>query len=121
MSGMLLAHAWWFPPPISRFGQAYDAQFARTLVTAGIILIVAQFALGYAIVRFRKNGRPARHSHGSNRVEALWITAAAVLFLALAAMGSRTWADVHFGVPPPDAISIEVLSRQFTWSFRYPG
>ena len=45
-----VAKTWWFPPPISQHGIAYDAQFNRTLVIVGIIFVVAQFALGYAIM-----------------------------------------------------------------------
>ena len=41
-------------------GIAYDAQFMRTLVVAGIIFFLAQFALGYVIVRFRERRPPRR-------------------------------------------------------------
>jgi cytochrome c oxidase subunit 2 len=36
-------------------------------------------------------------------------------------MGTRIWASVHFVEAPPDAIPIEVMSKQFAWNFRYPG
>ena len=28
---------------------------------------------------------------------------------------------MHFETPPADAVPIEVLGKQFAWSFRYPG
>jgi cytochrome c oxidase subunit 2 len=115
------AKVWWFPPPISQHGLDYDAQFMRTLVVTGIIFALAQFALGYVIFRYRNNGGSATHSHGNNKLEALWTTATAVLFLGLVLMGTRIWASVHFDEAPPDAIPIEVLSKQFAWTFRYPG
>ena len=36
-------------------------------------------------------------------------------------MGANIWAGVHFDEAPADAIPMEVLSKQFAWSFRYPG
>jgi len=115
------AKTWWFPPPINQHGQAYDEQFMRTLVVVGIIFILAQFALGYVIVRFRDDGRRATYSHGNNRLETLWTSATALLFLGLVVMGSKIWAGVHFDEAPPDAMTIQVLAKQFSWSFRYPG
>ena len=100
---------------------AYDEQFMRTLVVVGIIFFLAQFALGYVIVKFRNDGGRASYSHGNNRLETLWTSATALLFLGLVVMGTKIWAGVHFDEAPPDAIPIEVLAKQFAWSFRYPG
>jgi cytochrome c oxidase subunit 2 len=47
--------------------------------------------------------------------------ATTVLFLGLLLMGAKTWAGVQFTQAPRDAEPIEVLARQFAWSFRYPG
>jgi len=115
------AKTWWFPPAINQHGQAYDAQFMRTLVVVGIIFFLAQVALGYVIVRYRQNGGRARYSHGNNTLEKIWTTATAVLFLGLVVMGAKIWAAVHYDEAPPDAIPIEVLSKQFAFNFRYPG
>jgi cytochrome c oxidase subunit 2 len=116
-----VAKTWWFPPPINQHGIAYDEQFFRTLVITGIIFFAAQFALGYVIFKFRDDGRRGSHSHGNNTLETLWTSATAVLFIGLVLMGTRIWAGVHFDEAPPDAIPIEVLGKQFAWSFRYPG
>jgi cytochrome c oxidase subunit 2 len=115
------AKTWWFPPPISEHGHIYDAQFMRTLVVVGIIFILAQFALGYAIVKFRNDGGRAKYSHGNNKLEAVWTGAAAILFLGLVVMGARIWAAVHFEEAGPNAVQIEVMAKQFAWNFRYPG
>ena len=112
---------WWFPIPITAHAVGYDAQFNRTLVVIGIIFFLAQFALGYVIVRFRNDGRPAAYSHGNNKLETVWTSATAVLFLGLVVMGTKIWAGVHYEEAPPDAIPIEVLAKQFAWNFRYPG
>jgi cytochrome c oxidase subunit 2 len=112
---------WWFPPPISAHGIEYDAQFNRTLLVVGLIFFFAQIALGYVIVKFRDNGGRARYSHGNNKLEALWTSATAILFVGLVLMGTKIWASVHFVEAPNDAIPIEVNGKQFAWNFRYPG
>jgi len=112
---------WWFPPPINAHGQAYDDQFTITLAVTGVIFFIAQVALGYAIYRFRASGRPVRYSHGNNKLEVFWTSAAAVLFVGLVLMGSRIWAAVHFEKAPADALEIQVLAKQFAWAFRYAG
>ena len=115
------AKTWWFPPAISEHGHIYDAQFMRTLVVVGIIFVAAQFALGYAIFKFRNDGGRAKYSHGNNKLESIWTTATAILFIGLVVMGARIWAAVHFDEAAPDAVPIEVMAKQFAWNFRYPG
>jgi cytochrome c oxidase subunit 2 len=115
------AKTWWFPPPINAHGIAYDEQFMRTLIVTGIIFVLAQFALGWVIFRFRDDGRRANYNHGNNRLETIWTSATALLFLGLVLMGTKIWAGVHFDEPPANAVPIEVLGKQFAWSFRYPG
>jgi cytochrome c oxidase subunit 2 len=112
---------WWFPPPINQHGIAYDHQFTATLVVTGIIFFVAQMALGWAIFRFRARGQRVEYSHGNNKLEVLWTSAAAILFVGLVLMGSSIWAGVHFEKAPADALVIQVLAKQFAWSFRYAG
>jgi cytochrome c oxidase subunit 2 len=114
-------HYWWFPPPISAHGMAYDQQFSMTLMVTGVIFVIAQIALGVAIFRFRAAGKRVEYSHGNNKLEALWTSAAAILFVGLVLMGTKIWAGVHFEKAPPDAIEIQVLAKQFAWAFRYPG
>src|SRR5713226_7548134 len=112
---------WWFPPPISAHGEAYDAQFTATLIVTGVIFFAAQMSLGYAIFKYRASGKRVEYSHGNNKLEVLWTSAAAILFVGLVLMGTRIWAGVHFEKAPADALEIQVLSKQFAWSFRHAG
>src|ERR1700739_131693 len=84
-----VAKTWWFPPPINQHGIAYDDQFGRTLVGVGIIFILAQFALGYVIFKFKRDVGRADYSHGNNRLETLWTSATALLFIGLVVMGTK--------------------------------
>jgi len=116
-----LGHYWWFPPPISQHGQAYDMQFNATLWVTGIIFFLAQLALGYVIIKFRDKGGTSKYTHGNNALETLWTSATALLFIGLVLAGTRIWAAVHFAEAPADAIRIEVMAKQFAWAFRYSG
>jgi cytochrome c oxidase subunit 2 len=115
------AEYWWFPPPINAHGRAYDQQFFSTLMVTGVIFILAQVALGYAIFRYRDRGQRASYSEGNNRLEALWTSATAVLFIGAVLVSTRIWAGVHMTPAPQNAMRVEVLGKQFAWSFRYPG
>src|ERR1700682_5283836 len=82
---------WWFPAPISAHGIAYDQQFTITLAVTGVIFFIAQMALGWAIFRYRAQGRPVQYSHGNNKLEVFWTSAAAILIVGLVLMGTRIW------------------------------
>lgn len=116
-------NGWWFPDPISRHAAGFDIQFNRTLIAAAVIFVSAQCALVLIAWRFRARGGeagPKRKPSGS-RIELLWTSATALLFLGLLFMGGRVWAGVQFTPAPPNSESIEVLAKQFAWNFRYPG
>jgi cytochrome c oxidase subunit 2 len=112
---------WWFPAPISQHGVEYDQHFFMTLMVTGVIFVLAQFALGWVILRYRDRGQRAAHSHGNNKMEVTWTTATAILFIGAVLLSTRLWAAVHLEPPPPDALHVEVHGKQFAWNFRYPG
>ncbi len=118
---VFLARLWWFPPPINQHGITYDQHFLSTLLVTGVIFFLAQLALGYVIIRYRDRGKPAVYSHGNNKLEALWTSAAAILFIGAVLASTRVFAGVHLARPPENALRVEVLGKQFAWSFRYPG
>ena len=105
---IFIGHYWWFPAPISEHGIAYDQQFTITLVVTGVIFFLAQMALGWVIFKFKDDGKRANYSHGNNKLEAIWTSATAVLFIGLVLFGTRIWASVHFVAAPADALKIEV-------------
>ena len=73
---------------------AYDQAFFNTLMVTGVIFILAQLALGWAIFKYRSNGGRAAYSHGNNKLEILWTSAAALLFVGAGADGHQ-----HLGRP----------------------
>jgi len=73
------------------------------------------------IVRYRDKGGAAVQSHGNDRLEWIWTTAAAILFIGLGLITAGLWAKVHIEPAPANAMRVEVLAKQFAWSFRYAG
>ncbi len=113
---------WWFPEGISEHAGAIDAQFMRTLVVVGIGFAAAQFALGYAVMRFgRKGNARAVYMHGSNKLEVTWTMITGAVFVVLAILGQRVWANLHLNAAADNATRIEVVAQQFQWNFHYSG
>jgi cytochrome c oxidase subunit 2 len=111
---------WWLPEAISEHARAYDSHLILTFWVIGVLFTVAQGLLAFAVFRFRDRGQTASPVEGSSRLELLWTSVTAVIFLALAAAGQGIWASVHLQADP-HALRIEVLAKQFAWSYRYPG
>ena len=115
---------WWLPPadltPCDRARRAVHTHVAA----AALIFIMAQFALVAIVWKLPCFGAEALQAtlpSDGKRVELFCDGATTVLFLGLLLMGAQTWAGVQFTAAPPDAEPVEVLARQFAWSFRYPG
>ena len=113
---------WWFPEGISEHSAAIDSQFMLTLWVVGISFTIAQFALGYAVMRFgRKGDARAVYTHGSNKLEVTWTIITAGVFVLLAIMGQKVWANLHLNAAADNAAKIEVVAQQFQWNFHYSG
>lgn len=106
----------WFPGALNRSAAGWDHQFALTLAIAGAIFISVHLLLATAIVR-RSSAPPGPRA--SRWMEISWTAATAILFLALAGLGSRGWARIPERAPGEERI--EVYAHQFAWAFRYPG
>src|SRR6202162_71516 len=109
------------PATITSVGQLVDQQYFLTLCVTGVVFILSQLGLAYAIWRFRDRGQTARFTRGSNTLEMIWTTATIVLFLGLGLMGRKAWAEVRFTPAEANAVQVEVTANQFVFNFRYPG
>lgn len=112
---------WWFPKAISAQAEAYDAQFLLTLCVIGCIFVFAQGLLAWVVLRYRDRGQTPSATSGSGRLEVLWTAATAVVFLALAFAGQGIWAGARLDGTVPGALRVEVMAKQFSWSYRYAG
>ena len=115
-------HFGWFPETISEYGDAIDAQFNRTLVVVAIAFVLSQVGLGYFVWKYRSSRTGgAIYTHGNAKVEIIMMMIVAVVFVTVAALGQRVWAQLHLQEFPVDAVQIELTAQQFAWNIRYPG
>jgi cytochrome c oxidase subunit 2 len=118
---MFVSHLYPAPPPITSVGAAVDHQYDLTLYVTGIVFILSQLGLAFAVFRFRDHGQQANFTRGNNTLELLWTSATIILFLGLGFLGRKAWADTRFTEPAANAIHVEVTTNQFVFNFRYPG
>ena len=115
------AHVFAPPAAITSIGLQIDHQYLLTLYATGIVFILAQLGLAFAVFRFRKRGQPVRFSRGSTALELLWTLATMIVFLVLGFSGRKAWAETRFAAPAADVIQIEVTENQFDFEFHYAG
>ncbi len=118
-----IAKTWWLPHGASKAAAFIDGQFALTYILMGIVFVAAQGALGYLVWKYRErsNSGPVRYSHGNTKLELVWTTLTAILFIGLNLMGSHVWASERFDPAEVGSVPVEVTGMQFAWYFRYPG
>ena len=114
---------WWLPAVASLNGPAMDQQFFYTYIAMGVVFLAAQLGLGLFVWQYRDRGADTKvhYSHGNLRLEVLWTTLTAILFIALNLSGNKIWAESRFHGASPGAVQVEVTGLQFAWYFRYPG
>jgi cytochrome c oxidase subunit 2 len=109
-------------PPASDAARAVDSQLALTHVVIGIAFVVVQGLLGLFVLRYRgRSGASVRHVEASRRFEAGSILVVGTVFLTLAVLGQRVWAQLHLSGRDPGALVVEVVGEQFAWNVRYTG
>jgi len=117
------AKTWWLPHGAAASAQWIDSQFALTYALMGIVFVAAQVALGWLVWRYQDKGpsQPVKYTHGNTKLELIWTTLTAVLFIGLNLMGSSVWAAERFEPAVAGSIPVEVTGMQFAWYFRYAG
>ena len=118
-----IAKTWWLPVGASAAAPWIDHQFALTYVIMGVVFVAAQVSLGWLAWKYRDHPGAAKvdYSHGNTKLEVIWTTLTAILFVGLNLMGSHVWASERFDPAQPGAIKVEATGLQFAWYFRYPG
>ena len=121
--GLFWARIWWFPVNISAHGGRIDNQMIVTMISCGIIFVLAQLGLAFLIWWRRSSAARARvaYSRGNDKLEVTWTVATAIFFIGLGVMSKDIWADIQYTEAPAGSLKIEVTGQQFAWNFRYAG
>ena len=109
------------PPAATAHGESYD-----TLMNFNMYIIMAVFFLVNSVLfifankyRFDKE-RKARFFAHDNRLELIWTVIPSIVLAVIIIYGLRTWNEMT-GDASEDALRVEVYSKQFDWTARYPG
>jgi cytochrome c oxidase subunit 2 len=103
------------------FSRDIDTLYRTIFWWALGVFVVVETALLVVIVRYRDRpgaGEP-RQIHGSTALEVAWTLAPAVVLVFIAVPTIRTIFRTD-GTPPPGALEVEVVGKQWWWAFSYP-
>ena len=109
------------PPGASVEAGPVDRLFNQMLGIGAAIFVLVEFILIYAAIRFRRRENDLRDGlpiHGSNRLEIAWTVIPTLIVFWLGTVSFQLLQDLR--TPAPDAMVINVISRQFQFEFYYP-
>jgi cytochrome c oxidase subunit 2 len=120
--GTVAFHFWspWYLTPLASNWSGMDDALTITFVITGVVFVLVNLFMAYAVLKYRhKEGARADYQPENTKLE-LWLSGlTAVGVVALLAPGLVVWAE--FVDVPEDAMVVEAVGQQWTWTFRYPG
>jgi cytochrome c oxidase subunit 2 len=110
----------WYLTPLASNWSTIDFTLDVTFVVTGIVFVIMNLFMAYAIYRFRYDKNRRAEYQPENKKLEVWLTSiTAVGVAAMLAPGLFVWAE--FVTVPDDAHEVEIVSQQWHWSFRFPG
>lgn len=114
----------WMPPDFSQLGVGIDHQMAETMITSGILFVVAQLVLASFVWQFADNNDQRKikiFPGGATPMVVGAIILVGAEILALTLVGSKIWASIYVAPADPHSLKIDVQAEQFAYYFRYAG
>ena len=113
------ASPWYFTPIASNWG-AMDDTISLTFWITGVVFVAVNLFMAYCVIRFRyRKDKRAAYEPENKKLEWWLIGVTAVGVAGMLAPGLFVWAK--FVEVPNDAAVVEVVGRQWTFSYRFPG
>lgn len=110
---------WWFSPLASNWS-SIDSTISITNWVTGIVFVLVNLFVAYAVFRFRYRAGGRSHYEPENKkLEWQLMGLTTVGIVVLLAPGLYSWAKVVD--VPKDAAIVEVVGKQWHWSYRFPG
>jgi cytochrome c oxidase subunit 2 len=110
-----------FQLPASEHGVSIDNLYMFNWIIVLIVFFVVQAVLFYmASTYYRKKGVKAVYFPHDNRLELLWTIVPSIVLAIIIIYGLTIWNRIT-DEPSENAITIELYSKQFDWTARYPG
>ena len=120
--GTLVFHLlspWWWAPIASNWSYI-DFTINLTFLITGVVFLAVVFFMAYCVYRFRyREDRRAEYEPENKKLE-WWLTiGTSVGVAAMLAPGLFVWHQ--FVSVPEEAHEVEIVGRQWSWSYRMPG
>jgi len=114
-----LVTPWWSTPIASNWSQI-DFTINLTFWITGFVYVAVILFMAWCIFKYRyRPDRRAEYEPENKKLE-IWLTAITTVGVAgLLAPGLIAW-DAYVDVPK-DASEVEVVGKQWEWSYRFPG
>jgi cytochrome c oxidase subunit 2 len=108
------------PPEASKIAPQVDALLVfMTLVSLVGLVLVGLLVTGFSILYRRDKHPVAVQIEGSTLLEATWTIIPLGLFLVMFVWGSVLYFRIY--TPPPNAMNIYVVGKQWMWKAEHPG
>ena len=120
--GSILFHfysPWWFTPVASNW-VIIDDTINITFWVTGIVFVLVNLFVAYAIYRFRYDkNRKAAYEPENKKLEVFLTVVTSLGIAIMLAPGLMVWAK--FVEPPENAAKVEIVGQQWQWTYRFPG
>ena len=111
----------WWPPTASAYASQVNFLFGSLLIIGALTAGLVIFLLAFFANKYRHGSKAVRHEPTKKtwRWEVGWTTASLLIFVGLAMWGANLY--VHLYNPPPNALQIFVVGKQWMWKVQHPG
>lgn len=108
--------------PESDFARILQDLFSTIVLMAGVVFVVVEAILIYAVFRFRRRDDSVPvQTHGHSGVEIAWTIAPALVLAVVAIPTVRAiFESYHPERQGPIAVKVEVVGHQWWWEYNYP-
>jgi cytochrome c oxidase subunit 2 len=110
-----------WPQRASSYASQVDFLFASLVVIAALTAGLVIFLLAFFANKYRHSSNADRSGTTKKtwRWEVGWTTASLLVFVGLAVWGASIY--LHLYNPPPDALQIFIVGKQWMWKAQHPG
>jgi cytochrome c oxidase subunit 2 len=118
---LMVRYGDYLPPSASAHGDDVDQLMNFNLaIIIFVFFLVNTLLFWFAAKYYHRPDRKAKFFAHDNRLELIWTVIPSIVLAAIIAYGLRTW-NAMTGEASADALQVEVYSKQFDWTVRYPG
>lgn len=118
---LLIKYGSYGTPPASEHGIAVDRLMDFNMAIIFVVFFIVNTLLFWFSAKYYyRADRKARFFAHDNRLELVWTVIPSVVLAVIIAYGLQTWNEMT-GEASEDALRVELYSKQFDWTARYPG